>query len=65
MKLSKVFDTVNHELLIAKLDAYGFSIEALEVLLTLFVPGCFRVPYVPGGVILTPPLKSELIMVRQ
>ena len=29
--LSKVFDTVNYELLIAKLHAYGFSTDALEV----------------------------------
>ena len=28
------FDTINHELLVAKLHAYGFSIEALEVLLS-------------------------------
>ena len=30
MDLSNVFNTTNHELLVAKLYAYGFSIEALE-----------------------------------
>ena len=30
--LSKAFDTINQELLIAKLQAYGFSTDALEVL---------------------------------
>ena len=33
MDLSKVFDTINRELLIAKLEAYGFSYNALRIVL--------------------------------
>ena len=34
MGLSKAFDTINHELIIAKLHTYGFSTDALKVLLS-------------------------------
>ena len=33
MNLLKAFDTINHELLIVKLDAYGFSKKSLELIL--------------------------------
>ena len=33
MDLSKVFDTINHGLLIAKLHAYGFEKSTLKLLL--------------------------------
>ena len=32
MDLSNAFDTINHELLIAKLHVYGFSKEALTLI---------------------------------
>ena len=32
MDLSKAFDTINHDLMIAKLHAYGFSKESLKII---------------------------------
>ena len=32
MELSKAFDTINHDLLIAKLGGYGFDTESLKLI---------------------------------
>ena len=32
MELSKAFDTMDHDLLLAKLKAYGFSFNALDLM---------------------------------
>ena len=40
MDLSKTFDTINHELLIAKLQAYAFSTDAFKFLLSYLQDKC-------------------------
>ena len=42
MDLSKAFDTINHQLLIAKLNAYGFSEDSLELILDYLTGRCYR-----------------------
>ena len=41
MDLSKAFDTINHELLIAKLHACGFQKESLNILMS-YLNGRFQ-----------------------
>ena len=41
MDLSKAFDTINHELLIAKLDAYGFHESSLNIIMD-YLSDCWQ-----------------------
>ena len=41
MDLSKAFDTINHELLIAKLHAYGFTKESLIIIFS-YLSDCWQ-----------------------
>ena len=41
MDLSKTVDTMNHDLLIAKLGAYGFDTESLK-LIRSYLTNCFQ-----------------------
>ena len=43
MDFSKAFDRIYHELLITKLDVYGFFTDALEVLLSYLQDRWYRV----------------------
>ena len=42
MDLSKAFNTINHDLLIAKLDVYGFSKESLKLIKSYLTNRCQR-----------------------
>ena len=42
MDLSKAFDTLNHDLLIAKLHAYGFDKSALKLIKSYLTNTCQR-----------------------
>ena len=41
MDLSKAFDCLSHELLIANLEAYGFGTESLRLILS-YLKGCHQ-----------------------
>ena len=41
MDLSKAFDTLNHDLLVGKLNAYGFSEESLK-LIKSYLTNCWQ-----------------------
>ena len=43
MDLSKAFDTINHQLLIAKLHAYDFSDDSLEFILDCLTGRWYRI----------------------
>ena len=40
--LSKAFDTLNHDLLITKLEAYGFSAKSLSYIHSYLINNCKR-----------------------
>ena len=39
MDLSKAFDTINHNFLIAKMKAYGFSNDSLKFMISYIITG--------------------------
>ena len=45
MDLSKAFDTINHQLLISKLHAHGFSEDSLELILDYLTGRWYRPNY--------------------
>ena len=64
MDLSKAFDTINHEFLIAKLHTYGFSKDALKLIFS-YISECRQRTNLRNYLVLSPHLYKILQGVPQ